>query len=177
MALSPTRFEYRIELHHVDAGLERAEAVIAMLHPSETLERLTLRVLAWCLFQRDGLAFGPGLSEPGAADLLARDLTGRITAWIEVGSAKPDEIKRVVQHNPGAEVPVLFSDPRRRAELEAGLEGWKHAAKVQRWTVERTLVDALAAREQRRHKWSVTVVGDCFYVEADGESLSGALTR
>ena len=58
MALSSTRMEYRISLNNLDRGVERSETVIVALHPSETLEHLTLRVLGWCLFWEESLSSG-----------------------------------------------------------------------------------------------------------------------
>ncbi len=178
MALSSTRMEYRISLNNLDRGVERSETVILALHPSETLEHLTLRVLAWCLFWEEGLAFGPGLSTPEAADLWTHDLTGRLTTWIEVGSATGERVKKVLQHHNGAGVQVLFADVRRREELVAELTGWKRAAEIGLWTVDGQLVRELAARQERRHKWAVTYVGEHFYVDVEGVgSMDGAVTR
>lgn len=177
MALAPTRREFRITLSQVDRGLERSETVICAQHPSETGEHLTLRVLAWCLLPEEGLAFGPGLSTPEAADLWAHDLTGRLTAWIECGAARGEALRKVVQANPGAQVHVVLSDPKRRAELCAELEGWRRAGEVSLWMVDAALVAALAAREERRQRWTVTVVGDHFYIDADGTNLDGAIER
>ena len=104
MALSPTRMEYRIALSHLDRGRTLDEAVIVGRHPSETMEHLTLRVLAWCLFSEERLEFGPGLSTPEAPDLWTRDLTGRLTTWIECGAADPEKVRRVVQQNHGLQL-------------------------------------------------------------------------
>jgi uncharacterized protein YaeQ len=177
MALTATRYEYRITLAHVDRSLELRETVIAARHPSESAEHLTLRVLAWCLLSEPGLAFGPGLSTPDAADLWTHDLTGRLITWIECGAAAGDKLKRVVQHHAGARVHAVFSDARRRDELRAELAGWRRADEVALWTVDATLVAALAAREERRQRWMVTIVGDHFYVDADGTALEGAVER
>jgi uncharacterized protein YaeQ len=186
MALPSTRLEFRIALAHVDRGVERAESVVVARHPSETAEHVMLRVLAWCLLPEEGLEFGPGLCDPEAADLWARDLAGRTTAWIECGAAAPEKLRRVIQHHAGAAVHVVVSDDERaararREELAEALAGWRRAprgfAEVTWWSIDPALVQALATVEERRQRWSVTVVGDHLYIEADGRSLDGAVTR
>jgi uncharacterized protein YaeQ len=177
MALPSVRYEFRLQLSNVDRGIEQSETLVAALHPSETLTRLSLRVLAWCLLWREGIAFGPGLSTPDAPDLWAHDLTGRLTAWIEVGSARPDALKRALQHHQGAEVHAVLGDPRRLTELKAALAGYKRAGEITTWSIDPALVTQLAAREERRQRWAVTIVGDHAYIEADGRALDGAIER
>ena len=183
MALPSVRMEYRIQLSHVDRGLETAQTVVAALHPSETMEHMTLRVLAWCLLYEEGLGFGPGLGDPEAADLWAHDLTGRLRTWIECGTADADKLRRVLQHNSDAQVHAVFNGERRQRELLEQIAGqdrtraWKGAARVTLWQIDEALVAALAAREGRRHRLAVTVVGDHLYIDADGQSVDGAAAR
>src|SRR5262245_28488477 len=96
--------EYRIALANLDRGVTVEQAVVVARHPSETQAHLVLRVLGWCLLYEERLEFGPGLCEPDAPDLVARDLTGRITCWVECGGAAAEKLRKVVQHNPGASV-------------------------------------------------------------------------
>jgi uncharacterized protein YaeQ len=178
MALQATRIEYRIALSHVDRGVEHEEALIAAQHPSETVEHLTLRVLGWCLLYEPGLAFGPGLSTPDAADLWAHDLTGRLTTWVECGAAAADKLRKVVQHHPDARVHAVFDEPRRAAALFDEIAGWRprDRAALTVWTVDAALVRELAARAERRQRWAVTVVGDHLYVD-DSRPADGAVVR
>jgi uncharacterized protein YaeQ len=173
--------EYRIALSHVDRGIDFSQTVIAAHHPSETAEHLTLRVLAYCLRYEEGIAFGPGLSDPEAADLWARDPTGRLLLWVECGSADPQKLRRVLQHHSGAAVHAVFGEDRRREEMLSEAAEWKRAAKgfdqIGLWTVDRALVSALSAQTERRQRWAVTVVGDHFYIDADGKNLEGAVAR
>jgi uncharacterized protein YaeQ len=181
MALPATRYEYRIALSHVDRAREVTEPVIIARHPSETADHLTLRVLAWCLLNEEGLAFGPGLSDPDAADLWTKDLTGRLITWVECGSAAAEKVRKVVLHNSGITAHVVLQDPKRAAELAleipaVGRLPRKGPAPVI-WTIDTDLVKALAAKEERRQKWTVTVVGDHLYIDADGDSVDGAAVQ
>ena len=169
--------EYRITLANVDRNVDLAHTLIAARHPSETMEHVTLRVLAWCLLYDERLEFGAGLSDPDAADLWAHDLTGRLVTWIECGGASGDKLRKVVQHHAGAAVHCVFSSARRREELLAEIADWKRAGEIKRWTVDPAMVATLAERDQRRQQWTVTVVGDHFYVEADSLTVEGAVER
>jgi len=180
MALPPTRLEYRLTLSHVDRGRDLAETVIVARHPSETQEHVTLRMLAFCLLSEEGLAFGPGLSTPDAADLWTHDATGRLTAWIECGAATAERLRKALQHHAGAQAHVVLDDERRAHELLAELaqSRWpRSCAPPVIWTVDHALVAALAERQERRQRWGVTIVGDHFYIDLDEGTLSGPVAR
>ena len=180
MALQPTRYEYRLTLAHVDRGREATETLIAARHPSETQRHLTLRVLAWCLLHEDGLAFGPGLSTPDAADLWTHDLTGRLTAWIECGAIAGERLRKSLLHHAGARSHVVVDDAEDARVLLAELEAmrWPRGTPPPIvWTIDQALVTELAAHDDRRQRWSVTVVGDHLYLDLDGRALDGALTQ
>ena len=182
MALPSTRMDSRIELAHVDRGLEASERIVVARHPSESADHLVLRVLAHCIFHEEGLAFGPGLSDAEAADLWTRDPAGRLTTWIECGAAPFEKLKKIVQHNAGIAVHALFSDARRKEQLlEAarapGARAGKVAEAISVWSVDPRLVAALVEKEARSSTWAVTIVGDHLYVEVLGETLDGELSR
>jgi uncharacterized protein YaeQ len=178
MALQATRLVFRLALSNVDRAVEREEPVNVARHPSETQDHVVLRMLAWCLLWEEGLEFGPGLSAPDTPDLWTRDLTGRLVSWIECRAVDADRLKKIVNGAGGAQVGFVLASEKRAAEMKQDLDGWKRVpANVSIHVVDSALVTALAAREQRQHKWRVTVVGDHFYVDADGSSLDGPVTR
>jgi uncharacterized protein YaeQ len=179
MAQAPVLYDFEIALAHVDRGLDEALQLRTARHPSETLDRVFLRVLAFCLFRDERLAFGRGLSDPDSPDLEARDLTGALTLWIRVGKAEPARIQKVADQNGRARVAVLFESPQRMEAFLAGAreEGLSRLGRVELLAIDPALPAALAAKEVRRHKLSATIVGDHFYVEQDGRSLEGALVR
>src|SRR5512144_2903584 len=94
MALTATLYDFDIALSHVDRGVERRLQLKVARHPSETLDRVWLRVLAYAWLWEERLAFGPGLSDPDAPDLEATDLTGRRTLWVRVGRPDPVKLRR-----------------------------------------------------------------------------------
>jgi uncharacterized protein YaeQ len=179
MALPSTRYEFRLTLSNVDRGVDAQKTAIVARHPSETAEHLMLRVLACCLLFDERLEFGPGLSDPEVADLWTHDLTGQITTWVECGAADPDKVRRVFLHHGQAQVHAVFAEPRRRDELLTGVAGWKKTPRGRAvlgvWTVDPGLLAALAAREDRRQTWAVTLVGGHAYIDIDGEVVDGPI--
>jgi len=182
MALPSTRIDFRLELSNVDRRRDASERIVVACHPSEAVEHVILRVLAYCLLHEDGLAFGPGLADAEGADLWTREGQGRVSTWVECGSAPFEKVKKVVQHNPGAAVHAVFADGRRRDELiegarAAGSRANKVVDAITAWTVDPTLVKTLAEKTERSQRWAVTVVGDHVYVEAGGATSDGANVR
>jgi uncharacterized protein YaeQ len=92
MALKATIFKAAVQVADVERGYYAGHALTLARHPSETDERMMVRLLAFALNAHEHLGFGAGLSSDEEPHLSLADLTGEIQLWIEVGL--PDE-KRV----------------------------------------------------------------------------------
>jgi uncharacterized protein YaeQ len=180
MSLAPTLYDFQIALSHVDRALDLPQLQLKVArHPSETMARVWLRVLAFCWLYEERLAFGKGLGEPEAADLECRDYTGLVTHWVRVGKADPVKIQRAVDQNPHAQVAVLFESPARLESFLAEAREAKAArvAKAVLAAVDEELLEGLSGFDQRRLRLSLTFVGDHAYAECEGQSFDGPLTR
>jgi uncharacterized protein YaeQ len=181
MAQPAERREVRLALSHVDRNVQLEKALVLSRHPSESLERVTLRVLAFCLLADETLAPAPGgVSEGDAPDLQAHDATGALLVWVRCGGADPELVRKVINHNAQAAVHVVFSRPDRHQAFLAEVSqrgparGWD---RVSVWLIDRALVQELAAREETRQRWTVTVVGDHLYVDNGHGSADGDVSR
>ncbi len=94
MALKSTIFKVELSVADIDRGYYRDHALTIARHPSETDERLMIRVLAFALHADDALAFGRGLSTEDEPDLWRRDLTGEVLQWIDVGLPDERELRK-----------------------------------------------------------------------------------
>jgi uncharacterized protein YaeQ len=94
MALKATIFKAELQIADMDRHYYGDHALTIARHPSETDERMMVRLLAFSLHAHEALAFGKGLSTDDEPDLWQKDLTGAIDTWIEVG--QPDE-KRLLK--------------------------------------------------------------------------------
>lgn len=179
MALPSTLHHFDLRISHADHGLERELSLKVARHPSETMERVWLRLLAFAWKWREGLAFGPGLCEPEAPDLVATAPDGRATLLVRVGKPDPLRVDRDARQNAGARVAVLLDSPRRlQAFLEEGrVLGLPALGAVEVAAVDPALLAELSGREDRRIRCSVTLVEDHLYVEVDGRMADGPLHR
>ena len=98
MALKSTVYKAALQIADIDHAYYADHALTLARHPSETDERMMVRLVAMALqahqlkdrCQGDGtLAFGAGLSDPDEPDVWLRDFTGRTRLWMEVG--QPEE--------------------------------------------------------------------------------------
>jgi uncharacterized protein YaeQ len=98
MALKSTIFKANVQIADIDHGYYADHALTLARHPSETDERMMVRLVALSLQAHqlqdlcDGdatLSFGAGLSDPDEPDVMLTDFTGRKRLWIEVG--QPEE--------------------------------------------------------------------------------------
>jgi len=89
MAQKATIFKVELQVADMDRSYYADHSLTIARHPSETDERMMVRVLAFALHASPDLAFGKGLSTDDEPDLWRRDLTGAIDLWIDVGL--PDE--------------------------------------------------------------------------------------
>jgi len=85
MARTATIYTLDVDLADMDRGVYETFTLKVARHPSETPEYMLVRVLAYCLEYCEGLTLTQGVSAGDEPALLVRDLTARITAWIEVG--------------------------------------------------------------------------------------------
>ena len=89
MALKSTIYKAVLQVSDMDRGHFGEHALTIARHPSETDERMMVRLLAFALHAGDAPQFCKGLSDEDEPDLWQKDLTGAIRLWIDVG--QPDE--------------------------------------------------------------------------------------
>jgi len=94
MALKSTIFKAELQIADMDRNYYQAHSLTLARHPSETDERMMVRLLAFALYAEAYLAFGKGLSAEDEPDLWKKDLTGAIELWIEVGLPDEREIRK-----------------------------------------------------------------------------------
>lgn len=94
MALKSTIFKVELQIADLDRNYYQNHTLTVARHPSETDERMMVRVLAFAMHADPALAFGKGLSSEDEPDLWRKDLTGAIELWIDVGLPEEKRVRR-----------------------------------------------------------------------------------
>lgn len=97
MALKPTIYKLKVALSDLDREVYETLNLTIACHPSETLERMMVRVMAFCFNAQDQLVFCKGLSDTEEPDLWSHSLDGNLELWIDVGEPATDRIKKATR--------------------------------------------------------------------------------
>lgn len=173
MAAGATIHTFEIQLADVDRGVYEEITLRAARHPSETDVYMMTRVLAYCLEFAPGIAFSEGISSADEPAVLVRDLTGRVTAWIEVGA--PDAA-RLHFGSKLADRTVVYThrDPVKVLAAWAG-KRIHEADAITLHSFDPGFVDGLADAVARRNAMTLSVTEHHVYAELNGVSLSTAI--
>ncbi len=174
MAQGSQLYHGQIQLSDTDQQRYESLEFSTPQHPSETPERLVLRLLAYALLYEPGLAFRKGgLSEGNAPDLAVRDQADHILHWIDVGTPALERLQKAARHMPSVSV----------VTHEGLLLRWKrqHGNRLPEFqgnilSLETNLVTSLAQSLPRRFEWQATISGGMLYLDTKGLSLISALT-
>jgi uncharacterized protein YaeQ len=175
VALSSTIYTFEIDLADTDRHVYESLSLRVPRHPSESEEYFVTRVLAYCCEYAEGIVFSNGLSEPDEPTISIRDLTGRVTTWIEIGA--PDAARLHKASKTGARVVVYtHKDPQQLLRQWSG-ERIHRAEAVEVYSLDRPFVAALAARFERRLGFTVSLSGGNALVAIGEWTTEGILTR
>jgi len=173
MALPSTIYRVTIQLSHVDRGIyETLQATLAR-HPSETAERLVLRLLAYAVCYGPELGFTRGIGAADEPDLWVKGPDDRVALWIEVGTPEPERLLKASRH--ACHVVLLAGAPNRSrwdGQHLARLAGVPNLTII---GLDFAFVRQLATRLERSIAWDVTISGGDLYVTIAGETLDASL--
>jgi uncharacterized protein YaeQ len=94
MALKSTVVKAELQISDLDRHYYATHNLTVAQHPSETDERLMVRLLAFALFAEERLEFGRGLSQDDEPDIWLKELTGEIDLWIDLGQPEEARIRK-----------------------------------------------------------------------------------
>lgn len=94
MSLKSTIFKATLQIADMNRHYYQDHLLTVAKHPSETDERVMVRMLAFALNASAELVFANGLSESDEADIWSKDTNDSISLWIDVGLPDEKAIKK-----------------------------------------------------------------------------------
>lgn len=173
MATGATIHTFDVQLADVDRGVYDDFTLRVARHPSETDAYMLTRLLAYCLEYEEGIAFTEGIAATDEPAVLVRDLTGRVTAWIEVGA--PDAARLHFGSKLSDRTAIYtHRDPAKVIAQWAG-KTIHQADAVVLHSFDAGFLDDAAAALARRNTVTVSVTERQLYLELNGTHLSSAV--
>ena len=94
MAIKSTIYKIDLNIADMDRQYYAQHNLTLAKHPSETDERVMVRLIGFALYANEALIFGKGLSDDEEPDLWQKDLTGAIELWMDVGLPTERDIRK-----------------------------------------------------------------------------------
>lgn len=169
MALGATVYVFTVNLADADRGIYETLEIRAAQHPSETPDFLLTRLLAYCLEYQEGIAFSKGgVSDRDEPTLFARDLTGALTLWVEIGVPAAD---RLHQASKACQHVAVYCHKDARQLVKLREENIHRAETIDIKVFERAFLDAFVRKLDRRMTLDLTISEGHLYCSVGDESF------
>jgi uncharacterized protein YaeQ len=170
MALTATIYRLAIALADIDRGVYETLDLRVARHPSESAEYMVMRILAYCLEYQDGIQFTEGVSAGDEPAVLVRDLTGRLTTWIEVGMPDAARLHRAAKLADRVAI-YTHRDVRQVLSQFAG-ERIHKSDGIPIYAIDRGVVDDVASHLDRRTDLALSVTERELYLNFGGRTFT-----
>jgi uncharacterized protein YaeQ len=168
VAQTATVYTATIDLADMDRNVYETLDLRVARHPSESAEYMLVRILAYCLEYQEGIALTDGVSSGDEPALVVRDLTGRMTAWIEVGMPDAERLHRGSKR--AGRVAVYTHRDVRQLMGNLGGQRIHRAEHIPIRAFDRALVEEIAASLDRRVSMSISVSGGELFLTLGGRT-------
>ncbi|NPA71821.1 MAG: YaeQ family protein [Gammaproteobacteria bacterium] len=164
MALKPTIYKLKIALSDLNRDYYDALSLTLAQHPSESLERMVTRILAYCIDAQDYITFTKGLSAIEEPAVWVKSLDDQLLLWIDVGEPALDRVKKSSRLAQALHIYTFNSksdvwwtqNSHKLSKLNASIFqfNWQD-------------IQAVAKLIQRTMDWSITITGNALYIATD----------
>ncbi len=145
------------------------------LHPSEKLERMMARVIAFCLNAEETLTFTKGLSEIDEPDIWIKSYDDQVQLWIDMGEPSPERIKKSSRQ---AELVKVYS-------FNSKSDTWWQQTKnkintisnVSYYQLDWISIQQLATFAARSMDWSISISEDTVYISAGDQACEVVVNK
>jgi uncharacterized protein YaeQ len=168
-----TVYHFSIDLSDTDRGVYEAFKLPTALHPSESLEFMMARVMAFTLEYGEGISFSPGIGATEDPAISLKGLDGSYRAWIDVGAPNADRLHRAAKMAERVAVychrsaDVVYQQLT-QAPIFRGDE-------VVFYSFDHGFIPGLVTTLDRRNEMTISRSDGTLYVQSNGRDLSSLL--
>ncbi len=175
VALSATVYHVTLELSDIDRGVYETLDFRVAQHPSEGIDRVVTRVLAYALLYEEGLEFGRGLSDADEPALWTHDLTGRLLHWVDVGTPSADRLH--VAAKKAERVTIVCHRGEEALARETQKRKLHRAEHVRVLLIEPRFVDEVASMMKRTNQWTLVYSDTMISLSSGDVTLTGVVNE
>lgn len=175
MAIKPTVFKVNLQIADMDRHYYEEHLLTIAQHPSETDERMMIRILAFALNANDNLTFAEAITDTNQADIWDRDLNEQIALWICVGLPDEKVIRKAVSRATNV---IIYTYGGRVANMwweKLKLNDYKNLKVVNLEPEDTRQLAAFAARGMKLNiniqEGDITVSDDSRYININPQTL------
>lgn len=172
MALGATIYGFEIAISDVDRSVYETLELKVAQHPSETMDRLMVRTLAYCLAYEERIAFSKGgIASVDEAPIAVTDRTGMLLHWIDIGAPSAERLHKASK---AARVSIFTHELPLLLRQTEGKTIHKAEA-IEVWPLDPGFIGKIADTVARRSKLEVTRNDGTLYVTVEGNMFETSL--
>lgn len=175
MALKPTLYKVELQLVDTDRDIYDSCKLTLAQHPSETQERMMIRLMVYALNYHADLQFTKGLSSQDEPDLWQVSPSLEVEHWLEVGQASADRMRKGISRAPkvslyayGSETDIWWQ------KVEDQFSALPH---IEVWKFDHRESQQLSNLVERKMQLTVSIAEGGIYLNAGEQELSLSLQR
>lgn len=175
MALKAIIYKADLQVADMDRNYYAEHALTIARHPSETDERMMVRVLMFALYAQDGIALTKGLFDVDEPDIWVKDLTGTIKLWIDIGLPDENRLRKACGRSDQV-IAVCYASSCEVwwKQIEGKLSRLKNLSVLR---LPANISQALAALTKRTMQLQCLVQDDAIWINTDTAAISVELKR
>ncbi len=170
MAIKPTIYKVDLQLVDMNRDIYTSCKLTLAQHPSETLERMMIRLMVFGMNYHEDLQFCKGLAASDEADVWEVGPDGQIHQWIEVGQVSAERIRKAVSRSPAVSLYAYGKDV--SIWWARSQDAFKDLPRVSVWQFDGIESAKLADMVDRTITLTMTISGHEIYLNRDDQQLT-----
>ncbi len=174
MAKNSTIYKAALSISDIERDYYCDHHLTLACHPSETTERMMIRILAFALNADEDLLPAAGMSDADEPDLWLKDLTGEIKLWVDVGQPGERRILKACGRSDKVKIYTYGTKP--QMWMDSVRSKIEKAGNLSIYSISSESSRALAELAQRSMDLQITRDYDELWIRSESSAVSADIT-